>query len=462
MASPEKFFGTDGVRGRVNTGNITPQRALLLGQVTATELILPKHSNPAGRPHAVIGKDSRRSGDMLESAIAAGFHSVGMDVRLAGVIPTPAVSLLVRETGAHLGVVISASHNPPADNGIKFFGGDGYKLSDEQERAIETFMLSGQQWPESSLAGDTMIGHSEILADAAQRYISMAVSSLTKGAGNSPLAGIKISLDTANGASSFTSPHILERLGADLVTHFNTPSGDNINADCGCTRPEVIAEKVKTDGSDVGISHDGDADRILMCDENADPVDGDELMALIACHLLQTGQLATNTLVATKMSNMGLDECIAANGGRVERTDIGDRHVVNRMREIGANFGGEQSGHIICRDHNTTGDGILAALAALRVMKETGKPLSELRGVLQKFPQKLVNIAVASKPEISSLNAAPLIAETAQELGNTGRVLIRYSGTGPKMRILVEGRDDDYITSRAEKIAEAVREQIGL
>ncbi len=462
MASLEKFFGTDGVRGRVNTGNITPQRALLLGQVTATELIPPKRSNSAGRSHAVIGKDSRRSGDMLESAIAAGCHSVGMDVTLAGVVPTPAVSLLVRETGANLGIVISASHNPPADNGIKFFGGDGYKLSDEQERAIETFMLSGQQWPESNLAGDTIIGHSEVLSNAAQRYISMAVSSMTKDAGNSPLAGLKISLDTANGASSFTSPQILERLGAKLVTHFDTPSGDNINVDCGCTRPEVIAEKVKIDGSDVGISHDGDADRILMCDENADPVDGDELMALIACHLLKTGQLATNTLVATKMSNFGLDECIAANGGRVERTEIGDRHVVNRMREIGANFGGEQSGHIICRDHNTTGDGILAALAALRVMKETGKPLSELRRVLQKFPQKLVNVAVSSKPEISSLKAAPLIAETAEELGNTGRVLIRYSGTGPKMRILVEGQDGDYITSRAEKIAAAVREQIGL
>jgi len=462
MASPEKFFGTDGVRGRVNTGNISPQRALLLGQVTATELIRPRGSNPAVRPHAVIGKDSRRSGDMLESAIAAGVHSVGMDVTLAGVVPTPAVSLLVRETGADLGIVISASHNPPADNGIKFFAGDGYKLSDEQEKAIETFMLSGQQWPESSLAGDTMIGHSEILEDATQRYISMAVSSMTKDAGANPLAGLKVSLDTANGASSFTSPHILEELGAELVTHFDTPNGDNINVDCGCTRPEVIAEKVKIDGSDVGISHDGDADRILMCDENADPVDGDELMALIACHLLQTGKLEQSTLVATKMSNFGLDECIAANGGRVERTEIGDRHVVNRMRKIGANFGGEQSGHIICRDHNTTGDGILAALAALRVMKETGKPLSELRGVLQKFPQKLVNVAVSSKPEISSLKAAPLIAETAEELATTGRVLIRYSGTGAKMRILVEGRDGDYITSQAEKIAEAVKEQIGL
>jgi phosphoglucosamine mutase len=462
MSSPEKFFGTDGVRGCVNTGALTPGRALLLGQVIATKLSPPTGNNTATRPHAVIGKDSRRSGDMLESAIASGLHSVGMDVMLAGVVPTPAISMLVRATGAHLGIVISASHNPPEDNGIKFFGGDGYKLSDEQEMDIGAFMLSGQEWPESNLAGNAWVGQSEPLTDAAQRYISMAVSSLTQDAGNCPLAGLKISLDTANGASSVTSPQILARLGADLVTHFDTPSGNNINVNCGCTHPGIIAEKVKADGSDVGISHDGDADRILMCDEKAVPVDGDELMALIGCHLLQTGRMAANTLVATKMSNLGLDECIAACGGKIERTEIGDRHVINRMREIGANFGGEQSGHIICRDHNTTGDGILAALAALRVMKETGKPLSELRKVLRKFPHKLINVAVGSKPDISTLNATQLVIETAKELGNTGRVLMRYSGTGPKMRILVEGKDADYITSRAEKIAEAVMEQIGL
>jgi phosphoglucosamine mutase len=462
MSSPEKFFGTDGVRGRVNTGAITPGQALLLGQVVATRLSPPQGNKTTTRRHAVIGKDSRRSGDMLEDAIASGLQSVGMDVMRAGVVPTPAISMLVRETGAHLGIVISASHNPPEDNGIKFFRADGYKLSDEQEMEIGTFMLSGEEWPESGLTGNGMVGQSKSLTDATQRYISMVAASLEQDAGDCPLAGLKISLDTANGASSLTSPQILERLGADLVTHFDSPSGDNINVNCGCTHPGVIAEKVKDDGSDVGISHDGDADRILMCDENAEPVDGDELMALIGCHLLQTGRMAANTLVATKMSNLGLDECIAEYGGKTERTEIGDRHVVNRMRKIGANFGGEQSGHIICRDHNTTGDGILAALAALQVMQETGKPLSELRRALRKFPSKLINVPVSSKPEISTLKAAKLIAQTEQELGATGRVLIRYSGTGPKMRILVEGKDENYITSQAEKIAEAVMEQIGL
>ena len=462
MSNPEKFFGTDGVRGRVNTGAITPGKALLLGQVIASRLSPLQGNTPAPPLHAVIGKDSRRSGDMLENAIASGLHSVGMDVMLAGVVPTPAISMLVRETGANLGVVISASHNPPEDNGIKFFGADGYKLSDEQETEIGSFMLSGEQLPQSSLADNARIGRSRILPDAASRYISMAVSSFSQDAGNKPLKGLKISLDTANGASSSTSPQILEDLGANLVTHFNTPSGENINVNCGCTHPGIIAEKVKSDRSDVGISHDGDADRILMCDENANPVDGDELMALIGCHLLQKGEMAAKTLVATKMSNLGLDECIAKHGGRTERTEIGDRHVINRMRQIGANFGGEQSGHIICRDHNTTGDGILAALAALQVMQETGKPLSELRRVLRKFPSKLINVPVSSKPEISTLKAAKLIAQTEKELGETGRVLVRYSGTGPKMRILVEGKDESRIACRAEEIAEAVTEQIGL
>lgn len=462
MSSPEKFFGTDGVRGRVNTGAITPEKALLLGQVIASKLNPYQTQGKSTGLHAVIGKDSRRSGDMLESAIAAGLNSVGMDVLLAGMVPTPAISLLVRETGANLGVVISASHNPPEDNGIKFFGPDGYKLSDEQEMEIGAYMLSGEEWPQSSLAETSMIGRIKKLSDAAQRYIAMAVASFTKGTENQPLKGLKISLDTANGASSFTSPHILKDLGADLVTHFNVPSGDNINVNCGCTHPAIIAENVRKDGSDVGISHDGDADRILMCDEDGQPVDGDELMALIGCHLLQKGELAANTLVATKMSNLGLDECIAQHGGKTERTEIGDRHVINRMRQIGANFGGEQSGHIICRDHNTTGDGILAALAALQVMQETGKPLSQLRQVLHKFPSKLINVLVSSKPDISSLKAAALITQTEQELGPTGRVLIRYSGTGPKMRILVEGKDEQIITTQAEKIAAAVTEEIGL
>lgn len=461
MNPDEKFFGTDGVRGPANIGNITPEIALRLGAATASELIFKDRKAGAPRPRAIIGKDTRRSGDMLEAALAAGLNAAGVDVELAGVVPTPAVAYLVAATSADLGVVISASHNPPADNGIKFFAGDAYKLNDAQETALEAVMTSGVAVEPETRATGSDIGRISTITDAAERYIEMCVATLSDDAEPKPLTGMKISLDTANGASSNTSPQILERLGADLTTHFDTPDGDNINTACGCTNPAVISAATLADGSAVGISHDGDADRILMCDETGEPLGGDELMAVVGCHLLENGRLTADTLVATKMSNFGLDECIAARGGKVERTEIGDRHVINRMREIGANFGGEQSGHLICRDQNTTGDGILAALATLRVMIETGKPLSELRKLLVKFPQVLLAIGVASKPEISTLAAAELITETEAALGDTGRVLVRYSGTGPKMRILVEGKDEAYITAQAKKIAAAVSAEIG-
>jgi phosphoglucosamine mutase len=461
MTPDEKFFGTDGVRGPANIGNITPEVALRLGAATAAELIFKDRDAGAPRPRAVIGKDTRRSGDMLEAAIAAGLNAAGVDVELAGVVPTPAVAHLVAATSADLGIVISASHNQPADNGIKFFASDAYKLNDAQEAALEAVMISGAAVEPHTRATGANIGRITTLPDAAERYIEMCVATLSDSAGQSPLAGMKISLDTANGASSHTSRQILERLGADLTTHFDTPDGDNINSACGCTQPAVISAATLADGSAVGISHDGDADRILMCDENGEALGGDELMAVVGCHLLENGNLTTGTLVVTKMSNFGLDECIAARGGKVERTDIGDRHVISRMREIGANFGGEQSGHLIYRDQNTTGDGILAALATLRVMIETGKPLSELRKVLVNFPQVLLNIGVASKPDISTLAAAKLIEETETALGDTGRVLVRYSGTGPKMRILIEGKDEAYINARAEKIAASVSAEIG-
>jgi phosphoglucosamine mutase len=272
---------------------------------------------------------------------------------------------------------------------------------------------------------------------------------------------MKISLDTANGASSITSVEILRRLGAELTVHHNTPNGDNINVDCGCTYPDIISGLLKSDGSQIGVSHDGDADRILLCDESGSPIAGDELMALVGCHLLETGRLAEKTLVATKMSNFGLDECIEARGGKVERTEIGDRHVINRMREIGANFGGEQSGHLICRDQNTTGDGILAALAALRAVKETGKPLSEMRKVLTPFPQKLVSFHVTSKPALADMQAAGLISEVENTLGAAGRVLIRYSGTEPKIRVMVEGKDADYVDTKTDEISAAIGAEIG-
>ncbi len=460
MSSKEKFFGTDGVRGVANQGIITPEVALRLGQAAAQVLVWGAASRAADRPFAIIGRDTRRSGQMLEAALAAGLNSAGVDVELAGVVPTPAVSYLVRDRGAALGLVVSASHNPPGDNGIKFFAGDGYKLPDATEAALTEIMLAGGALPEAERRAGGEIGWARELTDAADRYIAMAVASMSD-LGEQPLAGLRISLDAANGASSRTSVEILEALGADLKAHHRSPDGDNINVDCGCTFPGVLSALVAADGSAVGISHDGDADRILMCDEGGSPIAGDELMALVGCHLLETGGLAGKTLVATKMSNFGLDECIAARGGKVERTDIGDRHVINRMREIGANFGGEQSGHLICRDQNTTGDGILAALAALRVMKETGRPLSELRRVMVAFPQKLVNLRVKAKPEVGRLAAAPLIAEVEEALGDAGRVLVRYSGTEPKIRVMVEGKDADFVGAKADAIAAAIAEEIG-
>tara|TARA_Y100001960_G_scaffold255832_1_gene274152 strand:+ start:528 stop:1910 length:1383 start_codon:yes stop_codon:yes gene_type:complete len=459
MASKNKFFGTDGVRGTANEGHLTPESALRLGQIVADELILRHNDQKDHRPFTIIGKDTRRSGDMLESALSAGLNSAGIDVKSGGVIPTPAVALLIKEMGADLGIVISASHNEPPDNGIKFFYSDGYKLSADQEKRLEQKMLSDQSVP-VRVTGQK-IGRTTPLLGAADSYASKITELFVKETSEKPLSGMRITLDAANGASYKTSQKILEILGADLVTHFNKPNGDNINLACGCTNPEVLSKLTKEDRSFIGISHDGDADRILLCDENADPIDGDEIMAIIGCHMLKRNELSENTIVGTKMSNYGLDECIRDHKGILERAEIGDRNVMEKMRSIGSNFGGEPSGHIIYRNHNTTGDGIVAALAAIRVVLQSDKPLSELRKVINKFPQKLVNLSVSKKTEINQLKANDLIEKTQAKLGEHGRVLIRYSGTEPKIRILVEGKDEEYVISQATKIAESIQDEIG-
>ncbi|MDE0571336.1 MAG: phosphoglucosamine mutase [Verrucomicrobiales bacterium] len=459
MAKKNKFFGTDGIRGVANEGHLTPETALRLGQIAAEELILCHDNKNGQRPVAIIGKDTRRSGDMLESALSAGLNSAGIDVKTGGVIPTPAVALLVKEMNADLGVVISASHNAPPDNGIKFFFNDGYKLSSEQEERLERKILS-EQLMAARVTGEK-IGRTTPLVDAVESYVSRITELFIKETSDKPLSGMRITLDAANGASCETSQRILESLGADLVCHFNAPDGDNINLDCGCTHPEVLSNLTKEDQSFIGISHDGDADRILMCDENADPIDGDELMAIIGCHMLTRNELSANTIVGTKMSNYGLDECIKDHKGTLERAEIGDRNVMEKMRSIGSNFGGEPSGHIIYRNHNTTGDGIIAALAAMKVVLQTEKPLSELRKVINKFPQKLVNLSVSKKTQIEELKANDLIEETQAKLGEQGRVLIRYSGTEPKIRILVEGKNEEYVISQATKIAESIHNEIG-
>lgn len=459
------FFGTDGVRGVANIDPVTPEVALKLGRVAARVMVRDAdHAGSANDtwPRCIVGRDTRISGDLLEAAFAAGMASEGVDVQLAGVVPTPAVSFLVRDEGASLGVVISASHNPFADNGIKFFAGDGYKLGDAQERAIEDLVLAEPGAIEDGKRPTGgKVGRISTLPKAADRYIAAATRSVGPDR-SGMLDGMRVALDAANGAAFRTSVAVLENLGADLRAAHVQPNGVNINEDCGCTHPSVIAALVKETAAVVGLAHDGDADRIVLCDERGEVLDGDEILAIVGLHLLETGALRDNTLVATIMSNCGLDETLRQHGGRVIRSGVGDREVMREMRAGGYNFGGEQSGHIICRDYNPTGDGIIAGLQVLRVMVESGKRLSELRQCLVKFPQLLVSIPVTCRPPIEELaETAACIAETEAELGAAGRVLLRYSGTEPKIRLLVEGRDQAYVRQRCDLIAAAIRAQIG-
>jgi len=468
MSGTPKFFGTDGVRGVANRYPITPEVALRLGRLAAQVLVAPLVDREAadGRrvwPRCIVGKDTRLSCDLLESAFAAGMASEGVDVLLAGVVPTPAVSYLVREEEAAMGVVISASHNPFTDNGIKFFNGGGQKLSDEQEGALEAAVAAAVLAPEQDNARPTggKVGRISPLAKAAERYNHMVFHAVG-GSDHGLLSGIHVALDCANGASSKTSPEILRALGAQVSVFSDEPNGLNINEDCGCTHPEIISRLVRESGAEVGIAHDGDADRIALCDEHGEALDGDELMAIVALHYLQAGRLAGNTLVATVMSNCGLDAALQAAGGKLVRAGVGDRFVIQEMRKGGFNFGGEQSGHIVCGDYLMTGDGIIAGVEVLKIMVETGKPLSELRRCLVKFPQVLIALPVRAKPPVGELaEAQALVAETEAALGSSGQVLLRYSGTEPKIRLLIEGQDAAYIQAQADRICAAIVAQIG-
>lgn len=447
-----RYFGTDGIRGEANVHPLTPEFIVRLGQAAA-EAFLEKRGDSREWPSVVIGRDTRQSGDMLESAIAAGLNSRGIDVRLAGVIPTPAVALLTRDTGAAFGIVISASHNPFGDNGIKFFGPDGFKLDDEFELEIERRLElepSDKKWS---------IGRTSEIKDATERYVAFVRES----AGHDPdlLDGMVIALDAANGAAYQSSESVLRSLGAEVKVSHNRPSGININEDCGCTHARVIEQLVKDAGAHVGVSHDGDADRVLLCDETGSVLDGDELMAIAAQAMIEDGTLKDNTLVATVMSNAGLEEAINSFGGKVERTGVGDRYVLEAMKANGWNLGGEQSGHFIFMDHNTTGDGIVAAVQLLKILRESGKPLSELRRIMTKFPQILKNVRVNRKVPIEELAAGELLHRIEEELGSAGRIMLRYSGTEPLLRILIEGKDADYIHEAAEKLAAAIIAEIG-
>jgi phosphoglucosamine mutase len=448
-----QFFGTDGIRSKANAYPLVPDFVLKLGQ-SAADAFLSRRSDSRKWPTVIIGKDTRQSCDMLESAIAAGLTSRGVDVQLAGVIPTPAVAMLTKETGALFGIVISASHNPFEDNGIKFFGPDGYKLDDALELEIE----SGIVHPRAPDDG-APVGRISALEGAAERYIDFVCRSV--GDDRYLLEGLVIALDAANGASYRTSEAILHALGAKVLPMHHHPSGININQDCGCTHPGVIESLVRETRAHVGVSHDGDADRVLLCDETGSVLDGDELMAIAALSMIEAGTLIDRTLVATIMSNAGLDEAVTAAGGKVVRAGVGDRYVIEAMRAGGYNLGGEQSGHFIFHDFNTTGDGIMAAVQLLLMMKQSGKPLSELRRVMTKLPQVQRNIRVSRKPAREELAAATKLAEVEKTLGSAGRVLLRYSGTEPLLRLLIEGRDAEYISREADAIAELIRGEIG-
>lgn len=459
MSQPRKIFGTDGVRGVANVEPVTAETALKLGRAAAhviTRFSSGRH--PASvRPKIVLGKDTRLSGYMLENALAAGIMSLGVDVLFIGPLPTPGVAYITRSLRADAGIVLSASHNPYADNGIKFFRHDGCKLDDTIEAEIENLVFSGEIDAIRPTAGK--IGRATRIDDALGRYVEFAKTSFPRGL---TLEGMRIAVDCANGAGYKSTPCVLRELGAETVLFHNAPDGININADCGSTFPEEIARRVRETGAYIGISHDGDADRVLLADETGEVVDGDDILAIAAIDYLQSGKLVDNTLVATVMSNFGLDETVAAHDGRVVRTKVGDRYVIEEMLRHGYNVGGEQSGHMIFRDFATTGDGIVSALQVLRIMVETGKPLSELKSVLKKYPQAQRNLRVREKRPLELLTKVQaLVAETEQFLTGKGRVLLRYSGTEPKIRLLIEGRDSAWINARADEIAAEINKEIG-
>ena len=459
MTPVTKIFGTDGVRGVANVEPVTAETALKLGRAAAHVFsAVNRQTHPAGlRPKIVLGKDTRLSGYMLENALVAGITSLGVDVLLIGPLPTPGVAYITRSLRADAGIVLSASHNSYEDNGIKFFRHDGYKLDDEIEDKIEQLVFSGEI--DSVRPTARKIGRATRIDDALGRYVEFAKASFPRGLS---LEKMKIAVDVANGAGYKSTPCILRELGAEVTVAHNQPNGTNINAGCGSTHPEEIQRLVRQSGAFVGIANDGDADRVLLCDEHGELVDGDEILAIASVDLLGKNQLAQNTLVATIMSNFGLDEVLAAHGGQIIRTKVGDRYVIEEMVRRNLNLGGEQSGHMIFRDFTTTGDGIISALQILRIMQSTGRPLSELKKCLTKYPQAQRNLRVKEKPALETLPAiTKLVQDAEKELNGKGRVLLRYSGTEPKIRLMIEGRDRVQIDRQADRIAEAIQNAIG-
>ena len=460
MSQPKKIFGTDGVRGTANVEPVTAETALKLGRAAAHVFKnLETQSRGRGKHKIVIGKDTRLSGYMIENAISSGILSMGVDVIFIGPLPTPGVAYVTRSLRADAGIVITASHNPYTDNGIKFFRADGYKLDDTIEAQIEKLVFSGEV--EKIRPSAEHIGKAMRIDDALGRYIEYAKASFPKG---QTLEGVKIVLDCGHGAAYKASPCVLRELGAEVIVYGDRPDGTNINRDCGSMHPEAMCQHVVEHGAHIGIAHDGDADRVLLCDENGTLIDGDDIMAIAALGMLKEGSLAGKTLVSTVMSNAGLEAAIKKAGGTMLRTNVGDKNVIDEMLRNDFNFGGEQSGHLIFRDFATTGDGLVAALQILRIMAARNQPLSQLAKCWTRFPQLVTNVKVREKKpfeQLADVNA--LVAEAEKELtAQGGRLLLRYSGTEPKVRLLVEGSDAASLKKWSEKICGAIQKQIGV
>ncbi|MBU2470654.1 MAG: phosphoglucosamine mutase [Proteobacteria bacterium] len=450
-----KIFGTDGVRGVANEAPMTVEMTVAIGQGVASVLA----NGDQGRK-VILGKDTRLSGYMFENALVAGLCSMGRDVLVVGPLPTPALAFLTRNMRCAAGIVISASHNPYQDNGIKIFGRDGFKLPDAVESQIEKYVLD-------ALAGGGRIprpeqgrvGRARRIDDALGRYIVFLKNSFPV---EYTLDGFTVAMDCAHGATYRVAPAVFSELGAQVAVMGDKPDGTNINDGVGALHPEGLAELVKQSKANLGLAFDGDGDRLIMVDENGAVVDGDQIMALCADHLMTTGRLNHATLVATVMSNLGLELCLRERGIRMLRTKVGDRYVVEAMRRGGYNLGGEQSGHILFLDHNTTGDGIASALQVLSVMVQTGKRLSELKGIMTRLPQVLINVPVKRKPPIAEMPRLVKAMQAQEErLGDDGRLLLRYSGTEPKLRIMVEAADPVLMEQVAQELEQVVLAELG-
>lgn len=449
-----KLFGTDGVRGKANLHPMTAEIALKLG--IAAGSLFAKNGIHHGK--VVIGKDTRLSGYMIESALVAGFTAVGMNVARTGPLPTPAIAMLTRSMRADLGVVISASHNPYEDNGIKFFGPDGYKLSDEVEAEIESRIFAGT---DNLLAPSSQIGQVKHMDDAIGRYIEYVKNTFPRG---KRLDGLKVVLDCANGASYRVAPTVLYELGAELITIGVDPDGKNINQDCGAVHTDQMCKKVVETGADIGIALDGDADRLIVCDEKGQVIDGDQIIAMISREWNKAGILKGNGVVTTVMSNLGLERYLKAQGLNHIRTTVGDRYVVEKMRADGYNLGGEQSGHLILGEHSTTGDGLVAALQVCAAVTAEKRPVSEVMHLFEPVPQLLKNVRLSDRAlaqaALKSDTLKTLIEKTEKTLGDSGRLLIRASGTEPLIRVMLEGENQDQIKQIADEIANALISEV--